>query len=71
MSDLMLATYVKTQIALRDRLKAAAERGQNSLEYIGIAVIAGLVIVAIYGAINGKLAGPISEGITKILSGGK
>ncbi len=71
MSDLMLATYVKTQIALRDRMKAIAERGQNSLEYIGIAVIAGIVIVAIYGAINGQLSGAIADGITKVINGGK
>lgn len=54
MNDLMLATYVKTDIALRsmrDRLTRRPETGADALEYIGMVVLAALIIAGVFGVV--------------------
>ena len=71
MSDLMLATYVNAQLTLQDRMKAIQERGQNSLEYVGIALIAGIVVAAIFGVVNKDAIGGAMEGAMNDIFSGK
>ena len=53
MTSKIAARYSTELAALRDRREA----GQNSLEYLGMALVAGVVIAAIYGVITGSGVG--------------
>lgn len=55
MSQLMLASAVKAQNALTDVMTALAarrERGADALEYVGMVVLAALIVGAIVGVVN-------------------
>jgi hypothetical protein len=45
------------------------EKGQGTLEYLGIVIIAALLVTAIVGAVKGvDIAGTVTSQITKITS---
>lgn len=48
MTHSLAARYTTYVATLRDRREA----GQNSLEYLGMALVAGVVIAAIYGVVS-------------------
>ena len=48
-----------------------SEKGQGTLEYLGIVIIAALLVTAIVGAIKGvNIAGTVTSQINKIISAG-
>ena len=49
MTHALAARYTTYLATARDRREA----GQNSLEYLGMALVAGVVIAAIYGVVKG------------------
>lgn len=53
MTHNIAARYTTQMATLQDRREA----GQNSLEYLGMALVAGVVIAAIYGVITGAGVG--------------
>lgn len=62
-------------VALRSRMIARAaarsDEGQGSLEYVGVLLVAALIVVAIVGAVqDADVAGRVGQAITDILSGG-
>ncbi|MBR7742639.1 hypothetical protein KC207_04975 [Phycicoccus sp. BSK3Z-2] len=57
--------------SLARRLRERAESGQNGLEYLGMALVAGVVIAAIAGVVNnGSVTGVIQDAWNNILKGG-
>ena len=73
MSQLMLASAVKAQNALTDVMTALAarrERGADALEYVGMVVLAALIVGAIVGVVNQETIGKAMEdAVTKIVGG--
>jgi Flp pilus assembly pilin Flp len=66
----------KTLVALKIRAMKAAERhddaGQGALEYVGALVIAALLVVGVYTAVNGQIGtigSAVTNAISKILTG--
>ncbi|GIL35664.1 hypothetical protein LG324_08655 [Phycicoccus jejuensis] len=53
MTHQLAARYTTLAATLKDRREA----GQNSLEYLGMALVAGVVIAAIYGVVTGADVG--------------
>ena len=49
MTHQLAARYATFAATIKDRREA----GQNSLEYLGMALVAGVVIAAIYGVVKG------------------
>lgn len=52
MSDKLINRYVATRIRVQNALDSG-ERGQGSLEYIGMIVVAAVLIVAVLTAFKG------------------
>ncbi len=73
MSQLMLASAVKARNALTDVMTALAarrERGADALEYVGMVVLAALIVGAIVGVVNQDTIGKAMEqAVTQILGG--
>ncbi|MBL8931206.1 MAG: hypothetical protein JNL54_13880 [Kineosporiaceae bacterium] len=66
MSHKLAARFVTTMHLLRDRREA----GAAGLEYAGMVIVAALIVVAVYGAIDGAdIAGKVSDAVNKILNG--
>lgn len=60
MSQLMHASAVKARNALTDAMSALAarrERGADALEYVGMVVLAALIVGAIVGVVNQETIG--------------
>lgn len=56
-------------IAFTETMKSRREAGQNSLEYLGMALVAGVVIAAIVAVVNtGAVSGFISSAWASITS---
>lgn len=56
MSNLMLASAVKAEIALNDLyadLLSRRDRGADALEYVGMVVLAALIVGAVFGVAKG------------------
>ena len=72
MSNLMLASAVKAELAvnaLRSTLVARRERGADALEYVGMVVLAALIVVGIVGALNvDSLKQAVEKAVTDINS---
>ncbi|MFV0452742.1 MAG: hypothetical protein ACK5LS_10990 [Propioniciclava sp.] len=68
MSNLTLAQYTKAELALKSRLGqlARSERGADALEWVGMIVVAAIIVVAITGAINTEV---ITTALTKAIKG--
>ncbi len=61
MSELLIAQYIKAQIAL-DELKnrlTDEDRGADTLEWVGMMILAAVIIMALYGVVTG--GGPFIE----------
>ena len=73
MSQLMLASAVKARNALTDvmtTLAARRERGADALEYVGMVVLAALIVGAIVGVVNQDTIGnAMEQAVTQILGG--
>lgn len=73
MSQLMLASAVKARNALTDVMTALAarrERGADALEYVGMVVLAALIVGAIVGVVNQDTIGnAMKQAVTQILGG--
>lgn len=71
MSDLALTAYVKTTAALRQLvtdLAAKRERGADALEYIGMIVLAAIIIGGVFAAAQTlDLGGVFKQNADKIL----
>ncbi|NHA69456.1 hypothetical protein [Phycicoccus flavus] len=68
MTHQLAARFTARTTVLRDRLEARREAGQNSLEYLGMALVAGIVIAAIVGVVNSGAVGPkITEAWNNII----
>lgn len=53
------------------RLAAREQRGQGTLEYVGIVVVAGILVTAVVDAINGgTITNAIQTEISEIISAG-
>ena len=64
MTHSLAARYTTAVESLKDRREA----GQNSLEYLGMALVAGIVIAAIVGVVNsGAVGGKIQEAWNNII----
>lgn len=67
----MTRMFVATQVRLAKALEKAGDReaGQGTIEYIGILVVAGLLLVAVIGTVNDwDPKGFVDSAITKIES---
>ena len=63
--------FLTLMLALQTRVAERDEKGQGTLEYVGIVVIAALLVGAIVAAINpGEITGKIQEKISEILNAG-
>ncbi len=73
MSNLMLASAVKGEVvlnAVRSTLDARRERGADALEYVGMVVLAALIVVGIVGAVNiDSLSNAVESAVGKITGG--
>lgn len=70
MNELVASTYVKTGMTLqnlRDRLDTHRERGADALEYVGMFIVAGLIVAAVVGAIgNIDFGGIFTKAVAKV-----
>ncbi|MGX6451641.1 hypothetical protein [Brevibacterium paucivorans] len=55
--------------AVAEKLQKRREAGQGSIEYIGIAVIAAIIVAAIIAFFNDKGNKAITDGLQKIIKG--
>ncbi|MBO0899738.1 hypothetical protein J1G42_07150 [Cellulomonas sp. zg-ZUI222] len=65
----MTRMFVKTQVRIQKALENAGGRdaGQGTIEYIGILVVAGLLLVAVIGTVKGwNPKGFVDSAITEI-----
>lgn len=71
MNDMMVEFYVKSQDALRQiaaTLESRRERGADALEYVGMVVLAALLVFGVFNAARGiDLGGIFAENANKIL----
>lgn len=68
MQHMIAARMMTTLNTLRSR---QAERGASALEYVGLVLIAALIVGAVWTAINAAgIDSKISDAVTKILTGG-
>ena len=71
----MTKALIKTQIRLQ-QLNAKREAGQGSLEYVGMMIVAAVVVVALitfFGGANGagKLGSLFSDAVNNVTTGAK
>ena len=68
----MYSTLIEMYAVLTARLTVARnEKGQGTLEYVGIAVVAAILVGAVVDAVNGgQITTAIQTQITKIISKG-
>jgi len=65
----MTKALVKTQIRLQ-QLTAKREAGQGTLEYVGMIIVAAILVAIVVTAVNGTdIAGKFQTAIDKIISG--
>ncbi|MGH3355092.1 MAG: hypothetical protein ACRDOJ_04290 [Nocardioidaceae bacterium] len=70
MNAKMIALYAGMSARMRHALEARGEKGQGTLEYVGIVVVAALLVAAVVGAVEGAdIEGFISGKISEITSG--
>lgn len=63
----MTKALVKTQIRLQ-QLTAKGEAGQGTLEYVGMIIVAAVLVVAVIGVINGAdLPGKLTTKINDLV----
>lgn len=68
MVTLFLALYLRSSGALQDRL-TDRERGQGTLEYVGMIAVVAIVVVAVATIIKGAdLGGVVSTAINNVKS---
>lgn len=73
MSNLMLEPYVKTQtclqaIAERQRQVLKGERGASALEYVGMILVAAMLVAAVVAGLDkAKITDGIKNAVTAIL----
>lgn len=61
--------FYSTMLALTVAPRDKNEKGQGTLEYLGIVIIAALLVTAIVGAVKGvNIAAVVTAQITKITS---
>jgi hypothetical protein len=71
MSYRFIALKIRTQRALEQGISARRDAGQGALEYVGMILIAALVIGAVWTVMNGvDVGGAIQGAIDTILGGG-
>ncbi len=69
MVPVFLAFYLRATGLVADRIERRSDRGQGTLEYVGMVAVAALVIVAVVTAIKGANLGEVVGGaITKVTS---
>lgn len=69
MTAMMTAQMTTVMHVLTGRLKE--ERGATALEYVGMILVAAIVVGAVFTAINGvDVAGKVSTAVNEILGGG-
>jgi len=67
----MTRMFVKTRIRLTKALEGRQEAGQGTLEYVGIVIIAAILILAVIAAVNAfDLQGKLSTEFSKITGAG-
>lgn len=73
MSNLMLASAVKAEIALNDvrnLIMKRRERGADALEYVGMVVLAASIIGALVLAVKpAEIGEAFGKAVTKIITG--
>jgi len=64
----MTRAIVATRVRLVKAFEERAEKGQGTLEYVGMIALAALLVMAIVGAFGdgGKLATKVTDAISKI-----
>ncbi|MGK2310007.1 hypothetical protein [Cutibacterium sp. V947] len=68
MNDLVLATTVRTQLAMKsiaDKLRQ--ERGASALEYVGMLLIGAVIVGAVHAAINPGTVGKWVKTATDVI----
>lgn len=82
--DPILSLYVPTQTFVQDRaedvsnyvrkriqdIRSGEDRGASAIEYAGLILIAGVIIVFLIGAANNTIKPKITEAINNIFGGG-
>lgn len=75
MNDMMVEFYVKSQDALRQiaaTLESRRERGADALEYVGMIVLAAILVIGLFNAARGiDLGAVFTENANEILGGGR
>ena len=67
----MYDSLIKMYAVLTARLVAQDEKGQGTLEYVGIVVVAAILVGAVVDAINGgEITSAIKGKISEIISAG-
>ena len=68
----MTESLIKLYAVLTARMTVAQdEKGQGTLEYVGIVVVAAILVGAVVDAINGgEITGAIREKISEIINAG-
>lgn len=67
MQNYIAARLMATLHVLKTRY---SERGASALEYVGMVILAGLIVAAIAAAINpGDITSKVSSAVTKIFQG--
>lgn len=71
MNSKAIEMLAQLSVALHARAAARGEKGQGTLEYVGIAIVAAILVVAVVDAVTGANIGSvISTQIQKIVSKG-
>lgn len=70
MNDLVLATTVRTQLAISAMVdKLCEERGASALEYVGMLLIGAVIVAGVSAAINkGSVTGWVNKA-TNVING--
>lgn len=75
MNDMMVEFYVKSQEALRQiaaTLESRRERGADALEYVGMVVLAAILVIGVFNAARELNLGEIfAQNANQILGGGE
>lgn len=67
----MTKKLVAVQVWFDKAVEGRRDAGQGTLEYVGMIIVAALVVVAVAGAVDGgKIAEKATEMIDKVLNGG-
>ncbi len=72
MPNFLIVAHIALMTALTNRLPEDRERGQGTLEYVGIVIIAGILVAAVVAGLGdgGTITDAISTGIEKVTGAG-